>query len=462
MVRDTLDTATEELHVALPEARLAAEAAALRGDEEEPSLEDLEREAASLPPTAAEQAAEAGETAITEPAEQGGTGATAGAEGEAEAVAEAEPEAAEAEGNGREGRRSSSVNVIKRDEPEPEPAADQAEAAAEEPAANGSDDEGNVSSLFARLKEETETPATAEAEPGEGAVAVVVEEVVEVIVVVEATGDPDEPFELVEEIVVDQTVVEIIEEEERRGARPGPGAGGAAGRGHGRARAHPRLAASSGSCPTSRTSCSTPSAARRASPRWTRCCRSWTSTCRATATSPCPAWSRRPRRGPTCSTASGPAPKTKVGDLADELAEELIEPLRDRIENCFREAAGDDEDLAERLRACYREWKGQRVDEATTRLALAAANRGLLDRLKPGTLVHWIVDDGDEPVTGLRRQRPGRGTCPRASRSRPGTSPRPISARTAAAWSPPARADLRPGGRSRARPRSYPGGCLLG
>jgi len=57
VVRETLDVATEELQVALPEARLAAESAALRpSDEEEPTLEDLEREAASLPPTASELA----------------------------------------------------------------------------------------------------------------------------------------------------------------------------------------------------------------------------------------------------------------------------------------------------------------------------------------------------------------------------------------------------------------------
>ena len=94
---------------------------------------------------------------------------------------------------------------------------------------------------------------------------------------------------------------------------------------------------------------------------------------------------------------SGAATKTKAGDLATELATELIEGLRRRMENCFREAAGDDEELAERLRACYREWKGQRVDELASRSVLAACNRGLVDRLPKGTLVHWAVDDGSTP-----------------------------------------------------------------
>ena len=91
------------------------------------------------------------------------------------------------------------------------------------------------------------------------------------------------------------------------------------------------------------------------------------------------------------------ATKTKAADLAKELATELVEPLRERIERCFREAAGDDDELAERLRACYREWKGQRVDELASRYAVAACNRGLLDRLAKGTLVHWVVDDGSTP-----------------------------------------------------------------
>ena len=51
VVRETLDVATEELHVALPEARLAAESAvAARPRTTSATLEELEREAADLPP----------------------------------------------------------------------------------------------------------------------------------------------------------------------------------------------------------------------------------------------------------------------------------------------------------------------------------------------------------------------------------------------------------------------------
>ncbi len=68
-----------------------------------------------------------------------------------------------------------------------------------------------------------------------------------------------------------------------------------------------------------------------------------------------------------------------------------------RLERCFAEADGDKEEVAERLRACYREWKGQRVDQIATQGVMAACNRGLLDGLPEGTMVHWVVSDGDSP-----------------------------------------------------------------
>ena len=75
----------------------------------------------------------------------------------------------------------------------------------------------------------------------------------------------------------------------------------------------------------------------------------------------------------------------------------MVEPLRERLERCFGETVDDGDELAERVRACYREWKGQRVDELAARVAVAAANQGLLDRLPDGTLVHWVVEDGSTP-----------------------------------------------------------------
>lgn len=90
--------------------------------------------------------------------------------------------------------------------------------------------------------------------------------------------------------------------------------------------------------------------------------------------------------------------RTKVDEAAAELAGEVVGPLRERLERCFAEADGDPDGLDERLRACFREWKTQRIDQPSSFAVLAAFNRGLLDRLPAGTPVHWIADDGDTPA----------------------------------------------------------------
>jgi hypothetical protein len=94
---------------------------------------------------------------------------------------------------------------------------------------------------------------------------------------------------------------------------------------------------------------------------------------------------------------SGASTTTTVEDLADDLASELVVPLRERLERCFTEAEGDQDELAERLRACYREWKAQRVDPPVAFAVVGAANRGVLDALDDGVVVRWVVEDGGMP-----------------------------------------------------------------
>ena len=357
VVRETLDVATEELQVALPEARLAAESAALRpSDEEEPTLEDLEREAASLPPTASELAT----PTDADPAADAATDAAAVAETDEAGEVLVAVDAADVAVDEREGRRSSSVNVIRVDEPE---LAAEAELTAE----TEGDDEGEVSSLFARLREETEVAsADEEEEEFELVEEIIVDEVEVVEVVVDIPLDPDA-------LLVarrDAALVEVERTLSRRIKRE-----------------------------LSDEQNELLDAVRRqkGTPTVDKVLPALDAHLSRYRDAALPGLVAAAVAGADLIESSGSGAKTKAGDLADELAAELIGPLRDRIENCFREAAGDDEELAERLRACYREWKGQRVDEASTRVALAACNRGLLDRLAPGTLVHWIVDDGENP-----------------------------------------------------------------
>ena len=89
--------------------------------------------------------------------------------------------------------------------------------------------------------------------------------------------------------------------------------------------------------------------------------------------------------------------RASVGDLAADVASAIVGPLRDRLERAVSESAGDRDDLAQRIRSTFREWKGQRVDDAVTFAVLAAANRGVLDRLPKNSKVRWVVAAGDGP-----------------------------------------------------------------
>ena len=434
VVRETLDVATEELVVALPQARLAAEAAALRAaDENEPSLEELEREAAGLPDVVTPEPAEAPGPLVAQGADQSSaeTDDAAQPAEEAELAAEPDvgPDAPLAPSDASvEGRRSSSVKVIRHEEPtaEPEPEAE-AEVAPTEavevshadlpappapPASPPVDDrpasvvEGDgaepgaeVSSLFARIREETAIVETTE---GPVEVKVTDIELEEEIVVDEAelaelaalaagqaevAAGPahegaDEPE--VEELDADHQLLvrrdEALVEIERNLGR----------------RIKRELSDEQNELlDTVRRQKGVPTAADALPDPAEHVARYRTATL--------PSLVAASTAGAELLADSGlqlsPGPKTgaTAGELAGELATDLVEPLRQRLERCFEETEGDPEELAERLRACYREWKGQRVDELVSRLVLAAANRGLVERLAEGTLVHWVVDDGSTP-----------------------------------------------------------------
>jgi cell division septum initiation protein DivIVA len=84
-----------------------------------------------------------------------------------------------------------------------------------------------------------------------------------------------------------------------------------------------------------------------------------------------------------------------VADLAAQLAADVVGPLRERLERAFD--GGDADEVAQRIRSSYREWKGQRVDALASYAVVAACNRGLLEHLPEGTMVQWVVAEGDAP-----------------------------------------------------------------
>ncbi|MGQ0431747.1 MAG: hypothetical protein ACT452_04985, partial [Microthrixaceae bacterium] len=88
-----------------------------------------------------------------------------------------------------------------------------------------------------------------------------------------------------------------------------------------------------------------------------------------------------------------------VSDLANDLAQSLTGPLRERIDRSFAASDGNLEDVADRVRALYRELKGQRLSEATEHFVAAAYARGVFDAIDPAAKVRWVVD-------------PSAGACP--------------------------------------------------
>ena len=82
--------------------------------------------------------------------------------------------------------------------------------------------------------------------------------------------------------------------------------------------------------------------------------------------------------------------------LASELGQSLVEPMRERIARSFDECEGDLEEVTERLRSVYREWKGQRIGDAVRHYAAAAYAWGVYEATPSDTELRWLVDRSGE------------------------------------------------------------------
>lgn len=78
--------------------------------------------------------------------------------------------------------------------------------------------------------------------------------------------------------------------------------------------------------------------------------------------------------------------------LAATLGRTLVEPLRVRIEQSFEDSDGDLEEVGERLRALYREWKGNHIGNAVRHFTATAHARGAYGAAPAGAELHWLVD----------------------------------------------------------------------
>jgi DivIVA domain-containing protein len=82
--------------------------------------------------------------------------------------------------------------------------------------------------------------------------------------------------------------------------------------------------------------------------------------------------------------------------LASELGQSLVEPMRERMARSFDECDGDLEEVTERLRSVYREWKGQRIGAAARHYAAAAYAWGVYEATPSNTELRWLVDRSGE------------------------------------------------------------------
>ena len=419
VVRETLDVATDELQVALPEAKLAAETASMRAEEDDVDFE-AELEAATSSASVTAGGATGVADVMTSPA--GAEGSAAAEPDEPEAAgdevvgAPEEPDTdaalgADDDGDGadvegarapdpEEGRRSSSVRVVRpagtaaaaedagsEPEPatdEPEPATDEGEAGAQRATTRrggkggvvtAAGDDDKAADVFARLRSEDDdtTPPTTESAAPDAVAA--------------GAGDATDPEEGTDAApTTDEDEAEApaplvarrdlaIADLERNLAR----------------RLKRELSDEQNELLSSVASAKgTPSAADvlpALDDHVGRIEAVAMPTLAAAATA----------GADLLAVVGGRASSSgaSVAGLASELAGDVVGPLRDRLERAFD--GGDADEVAQRIRSSYREWKGQRVDALASHAVVAACNRGLLEHLPEGTLVHWVVAEGDAP-----------------------------------------------------------------
>jgi cell division septum initiation protein DivIVA len=83
-----------------------------------------------------------------------------------------------------------------------------------------------------------------------------------------------------------------------------------------------------------------------------------------------------------------------VDDLAVELAESLLVPIRERVSELAVDTDADD--ALDGVRACYRRWKGN-AGELAAQYVHTAFNRGVYEAVPDGEVVRWVVDPGAGP-----------------------------------------------------------------
>ena len=85
--------------------------------------------------------------------------------------------------------------------------------------------------------------------------------------------------------------------------------------------------------------------------------------------------------------------------MSKKLADEIIYPLRERIQKCVEESAGSASEMSSLIRTVYREWKMQQIDKLVGDISRLAYSRGAYLVLETGTKVCWMVDPNGPPCS---------------------------------------------------------------
>ena len=85
--------------------------------------------------------------------------------------------------------------------------------------------------------------------------------------------------------------------------------------------------------------------------------------------------------------------------MSKKLADDIVYPLRERIQKCVERSAGDASEMSSLISTVYREWKMQQIDKLVGDISRLAYSRGAYLVLETGTKVCWMVDPNGPPCS---------------------------------------------------------------
>ena len=85
--------------------------------------------------------------------------------------------------------------------------------------------------------------------------------------------------------------------------------------------------------------------------------------------------------------------------MSKKLADDIVYPLRERIQKCVESSAGNASEMSSLIRTVYREWKMQQIDKLVGDISRLAYSRGAYLVLESGTKVCWMVDPNGPPCS---------------------------------------------------------------